>query len=97
MERPVSVTESRVQAGLLFSPGPAVHVAAQGLVPRLSWSRLVQRQVWLLRLTGPQTLPLGSGQFGGRPDGQEYVSAGFGSPRNAQLLSPVGWDDVPTS
>lgn len=76
-----------LSAGWLFSPGSTAHVAAQGLV---------QRQVWLLRLTEPQTLPLGSGHFGGRSDRQEYISAGFGSPRNAQLFSPIGWDDVPT-
>lgn len=84
--RPVAFTESSVQAGMLF---------LQGLLPTWlprAWCRAVLEQTpavqcWLLRLTGPQTLLLdtGGGQFGGRPRGQECISVGFGSLKNARL------------
>lgn len=37
---------------MLFSPGLAAHLPVQGLVPWVSWSRLVQHQFWWLGSVG---------------------------------------------
>lgn len=70
-----------------FSPGPAALLAAQGLVLRLSWIRLVQRQFWLLRAA--QTLPLGTGcgQFWGQAQGTGVHRGRFWEPQECLTSS----------